>query len=683
MKQRLSSAPFRCLILGMACTAVSVSVRASNADTMHDISSEFASLRNARDEIQYRHQAEADDRQAHCDLKTAHHNAAEAIKNWREASNNLAVAKENVVTLAQNLQQTQQNLDEARIISAERTKEAIAAQQAVADYADGLYTMQGIVNDKRNAYESLNSRMQTVSQEYEVAIRDAKAAQQARNEAIVAAAVESVDYALNRLDEAQQIADEQEANSDSDVEAIESYYDGQLNDLSNQVEASSDDLDAAQEELDNMQAYMDELVEAQNEAEQAEAESREKVADYEADVMSLSDDLKQAKKDEIDTEIYVQESKDWMNRAISFEGQLIIAAQLQDYKLEHFGEGASFTTGVDYYYWNGDYSGHQLFIPMTYAQQGRVHGRKVDFGVSTGYIRSDTGVSNGSISGMVDTQLDVMVHNDHPINSVRYLCNFNFPTGQHKFYQNAIVPEGVAPFTDFGAGFEFTPGLEVIHHYNEQDSLTGRIQYTFRESYEYSKEVSHRDVSPGDIFYQGLKYQHIGPKMQYSIQFQHDSYAPAKQESIFRDEFGLWHPGDTQHYTDGDEWDMRLFYNRSVTPRDELSLYTIQNLTEKMKGFASEDSYAHYYGVGWMHHLNKQQEYHIMMHFKDISSSTDPLHLDLNNIGYRRYSLAAGYSWQRSSTESISLDIERYTRHNDGANSYQGWGIVARYNKSL
>lgn len=42
MKQRLSSAPFRCLILGMACTAVSVSVRASNADTMHDISSEFA-----------------------------------------------------------------------------------------------------------------------------------------------------------------------------------------------------------------------------------------------------------------------------------------------------------------------------------------------------------------------------------------------------------------------------------------------------------------------------------------------------------------------------------------------------------------------------------------------------------------------------------------------------------------
>ncbi len=102
-----------------------------------------------------------------------------------------------------------------------------------------------------------------------------------------------------------------------------------------------------------------------------------------------------------------------------------------------------------------------------------------------------------------------------------------------------------------------------------------------------------------------------------------------------------------------------------------------------MKGFASEDSYAHYYGVGWMHHLNKQQEYHIMMHFKDISSSTDPLHLDLNNIGYRRYSLAAGYSWQRSSTESISLDIERYTRHNDGANSYQGWGIVARYNKSL
>lgn len=683
MKHRLSSAWLRCLILGMACTTGGAEVQAANADTLHDIPSEITSLRNARDEIRYRHQAEADMIQVHRDLTSSRRNAGEAEANWQEAGKALTAARENVTTLTQDLKQTQQELGAARIASAERTREAIAAQQAVADYAPGLYSMRSTVADERSAYESLESQAQAVSQEYETAVKEAETEQQAHREEIVAEAAEAVGYALNRLDEAQQMVDDQEQNDDGESEHIESYYDGLMDDLDTQLEASSDALDEDQEALDHMQEHMDELMEAQSEAEQLEAESREQVASYEADVASLASELTQARKDETDAETYYQECRDWLNRAVSEEGQLAVAAQLQDYEWKHWGEGAGLTTGIEYYHWKGDHPGYQWFLPLTYTEQGRIHGRRVDFGISTGYLQSDTGLVDGTSSGMTDTQLSFMIHNDHPVNSVYYLLNFNIPTGQHAFYQNAIVPEGLAPFTDFGAGFEFTPGWEVVHHYNERDSLSGRIQYTFRGSYDYSKEVSGREVSPGDIFHQGLKYQHIGPKVQYSIQLQHNSNSSARQESIFQDEFGLWHPGDTLHYTDGDEWDVRWFYNRSMTPKDELSLYTIQNLTEKTKGFASEDAYAHYYGGGWMHHINKEQEYHILLHFKDVSSSTDPLRTELNNAGYRRYSWVAGYSWQSSPSESVSLDIERYIRHNDGANSYRGWGIVAVYNKSL
>lgn len=683
MKYRKRQRLLRCVVLAAACTAAGAAVQASNADTMHDIPAGITSLRNARDEIRYRHQAEADAAQATRDLQSSRKNAAEAVKNRQEAANNLAAAKENISSLTQSLRQTQQALSAAQAVENERAQAVAAARQAVAAYAPDLEAMQQEVEAKRSTYENLEGQAQNLSQEYEEAVQHAEVAQEADREQRVAEAVNAVGYELNRLEEAKEMADAQETNEEGEVEAIQRDYDEQLSAMDDQLEAASDDLDAAQDMLDTMQEHMDALRDALAEAEELEAESREEVAGYKGEITNLSAELIQADKEEAEAEQYDREAQDWMNRAVSDEGQMIVAAQLQAYALEHFGEWSGFSLGMEYYHWKGEHSGHQLFLPLAYAQESRIRGRKVDFGISTGYIRSDTGLPHGTAAGMSDTQLSIMVHNDHPVNSTRYLFDFNLPTGQHAFYQHAIVPEGLAHFTDFGAGFEFTPGWEAVHQYNEEDSLTGRLQYTFRSGYTYAKEIGGRKVSPGDTFRQELQYQHAGPEVQYAARMIHSSNSSAAQDSIVLDEVGIWHSGDTLHYTDGDEWELRFFYNRSLTARNEMSLYTIQNVTGKTKGINSEDAHSQYYGVGWMHHINEKREWHAWLHYKDTSSSYDPLRLDLNSTGYRRYAAVMGYSWQYSPSETLSLDIECYTRHNNGANSYQGWGIVVMYNKNL
>ena len=79
MTHRKKRGLLRCLVLAALCTpAVNMVVQASNADTMHDIPAEITALRNARDEIRYRHQAEADVAQAKRDLQISRQNTTEA-----------------------------------------------------------------------------------------------------------------------------------------------------------------------------------------------------------------------------------------------------------------------------------------------------------------------------------------------------------------------------------------------------------------------------------------------------------------------------------------------------------------------------------------------------------------------------------------------------------------------------
>lgn len=238
------------VVLAAVCTAAGVTVQAANADTMYEIPSEITSLRNARDEIRYRHQAEADVVQAKHDLQLSRQNAAEAVTARKEAAHNVAAAKENVMMLTQNLNQTRQALATAQIALAERIQAADAAQQAVASYASELEMAQQDVADKQQMYDNLESQAQTVSQDYEEAVQHAEASQKANREQLVAQAVNAVGYELNRFEEAQAMVDAQETDASGDIEALEQEYDEQLNALDAQMQAASEDLDTAQAVLD-------------------------------------------------------------------------------------------------------------------------------------------------------------------------------------------------------------------------------------------------------------------------------------------------------------------------------------------------------------------------------------------------------------------------------------------------
>ena len=142
---------------------------------------------------------------------------------------------------------------------------------------------------------------------------------------------------------------------------------------------------------------------------------------------------------------------------------------------------------------------------------------------------------NGAVSGWTDTSLSLTLRNENPINSVRYGFGISIPTGQSRIGAKAVVPESLARFTDFGAGWQYIPSIEVLHKITEQDRLTGRMSYTMRGGYNYSREVLDAHVSPGNIFAQELEYLHADAKKTYMVQLYHKSTGKALQYSIDTD----------------------------------------------------------------------------------------------------------------------------------------------------
>lgn len=413
---------------------------------------------------------------------------------------------------------------------------------------------------------------------------------------------------------------------------------------------------------------------------------------------------------EQEAQAYDSEAAKWLDDAENWARSALKERQRADYALAHFGEGAGWQTGVEFDSWKGRESGHQLFIPLNFYQAGRISGHRVDIGLSTGYVQSDTHKSHGSVSGWADTQLSAELRNDHKQNSVRYQLLFNLPTGQSAIYQNAVVGNDLARMTDFGAGFQVTPGLELIHHFTERDSLAASVQYTLRRSYDYSKEVPGAQVDPGNAFQQEVSYLHAGPKTQYRLGVVHSHAESSYQDTIFSElrevevprtlhngkggpqggEGGtqtvtreFWGRDSRLHYREGDDWELSWFYNDQITKRDELSLYGIWNLVSAGWGYRNQAVHRLSAGAGWLHHMNERQEWHILAGYKDVTSNWDPLRLELNSGAYKYYSLLLGFSWQLGAKNRLSLDGERFRRKDDRGGSYRGWKVLCTLNQSF
>ena len=632
---------------------------AASHDTLHDVPGYFSYMSNVEGEIRSYHAAVDGLVQAKADLENARNNLAEARAATADAAKNLVLVGQNLRAAEDHLAAVRTALAVAEEARAARTAEAIAAQQAEADYAPQVYAQRAQVN----ALSAQESRLTDTS---------TGSAAGSRRAEVVARVLREVGYEQNRIVDAQIMVEAALAGGSAGTGAEGG---------TTQIDAISAQLTAAQAALDAVEAHFDELTAAREMAEDAERDARELVADYQQELTASEADLTQLQSDRVEAENYDREARAWASEAARDE----VTAQKQlaqsEHELKYLGEGKGYQTGLEYYAWHGDHAGHQLYLPFSYFARTHAGKTKLDYGLSTGYVKSDTGYENGSVSGWTDTQLSVTLRNEKPINRVYYGFGVSVPTGQSRFARYAVVPESLARFTDFGAGWQYIPSVEVVHLITERDRLTGRLSYTMRSSYDYSKEVPSARVSPGNIFSQEVEYLHAGEKKQYMVQLYHNMTERSEQDAVDTDSRTIT---GKSNYRDGDDWELRYFHNQQVSKKDEVRFYAIYALTGAASGVASQDVARQYYGLGLSHVVSPKLAWLLMAHYSDVSSTSDPLRTALNTGGgFKRKSLVAGVEWKITERKNFTFQAERYVRSDDGGFGYNGWGVTFWYQETL
>ena len=642
------------LALGMTSGAAS----AASHDALHDVYGYFSYMMNVRDEIRSHRAALAALAEARADVESARANLVEAQEATRDAAANLALAIQNLRAAEEHLAAVRKALASAEEASALRTEEAIAAQNAEADYVPE-------VEAQRTALESLYREADSLSR-----ASDTTGGENPDREKVVARILAEVGYEQNRIVDAQRMVEEAlaaERGTTPDAAGAK-------------LAAVSSEVDAAQATLDAMEAQLDALTALREQAEDAERDARELVADYTQEAQASEADLAESRKNKEEAETYDAEAKAWALQAADEQKAAEHRLLQSEHDLAYFGEGAGAETGVEYYTWRGERAGHQLYLPLSYFSRTHAGKTKLDYGISAGYVKSHTGFDSG-VSGLTDTQLSVTIHNEKPRTSVHYGLSVNLPTGESKIYQRAAVPEGLARFTDFGAGWQFIPSVEVTHRISERDRLTGRFSYAMRGGYDYSKEVPNAHVSPGNIFAQEIECLHAGDRKSYMVQFYHNATSSAVQDAVDTDSRTI--TGSTR-YRDGDDWELRFFYNQAVSPKDEVRFYSIYALTEAAKGIASQEVARQYYGLGLRHRVSDKLTWQIMAHYQNVSTTYDPLRTALNTgSGFKRRSLIAGLAWKASERKNLTFQVERYVRSDVGGAGYNGWGTALWYQQSF
>ena len=632
---------------------------AASHDTLHDVPGYFSYMSNVEGEIRSYHAAVDGLAQAKVDLENARTNLAEARAATADAAKNLVLVGQNLRAAEDHLAAVRIALSVAEEASVARTAEAIAAQQAEADYAPQVYAQRVQVN----ALSAQESRLTDTGPGSAAGSRRAE---------VVARVLREVGYEQNRIVDAQIMVEAALAGG-----SVGTGAEGGTT----QIDAISAQLTAAQAALDAVEAHFDELTAAREMAEDAERDARELVAEYQQELTASTADLTQLQSDRVEAENYDREARAWASEAVRDE----VTAQKQlvqsEHELKYLGEGKGYQTGLEYYAWHGDHAGHQLYLPFSYFARTHAGKTKLDYGLSTGYVKSDTGYENGSVSGWTDTQLSVTLRNEKSINRVYYGFGVSVPTGQSRFARYAVVPESLARFTDFGAGWQYIPSVEVVHLITERDRLTGRLSYTMRSSYDYSKEVPSARVSPGNIFSQEVEYLHAGEKKQYMVQLYHNMTERSEQDAVDTDSRTIT---GKNNYRDGDDWELRYFHNQKVSKKDEVRFYAIYALTGAASGVASQDVARQYYGLGLRHVVSPKLAWLLMAHYSDVSSTSDPLRTALNTGGgFKRKSLVAGVEWKITERKNFTFQAERYVRSDDGGFGYNGWGVTFWYQETL
>ena len=709
---------------------------AASLNTFTDVPSYFSYMRDARDRIRSQHALLDQMEEAQKNRRLAQESLQEAVDGYAEAEENALAAEQSLENAEVQISRLRVALGRASAISEQRTEIALASQRAVAEYAPQVYAQQAVVESMASEVQMLAADLEARSSQKEKLQLELNAeldAMSASGSGAPASSVpqptvnnpqdlalanfiertwRGVDYEQNRLYDVQQrVVDAISSGSfapkanepgaspntaemdpkQAEIASRQADLDAQQADIDarqEELDAQQAELDDQQSLLDDMESELDSLRDAQSDAEDAETDARQEVAD-------LSQDLEMAIADRQEAEAYLAEARQLVQDADAAMKQAEADAVEADnyiaevkHEIEHFGEGSSFDTGMEFYSWHGPASGHQLYVPLEVSRMKD----DLELMLSTGYVASTSGRERGSVSGWTDTTIGAILHNDHKVNDVRYSFIVNAPTGRTGVNQNAYLTDDLARFTSFGEGWDFSPGIMATHRFTERDSITGRMRYTWRGSYDYKYdwfdmmedgmgrpigrlfEERRASVDPGSIWWQEAEYLHAGEHRQFLALLSHQSASSTLQDGI--------------RYTDGDEWMLKLFHSQDIGGTDSWQAYAAYTYTgrthyrrvpEQIGGSQGR----RYIGLGWTREIDKDQRLRLMLNYMDSSGeSYDPI----TNQGSRdrkRLSLQLNYRKKLDEVSQLVAGLERYTIRDRDSSSYNGWSASVMYYRGI
>ena len=588
-----------------------------------------------------------------------------------EAEENLLQAKDNQQEAEAIAADKERELNEARARRMELTKQAIASQQAVADYLPIWYEAQAQLQQCVDVQEAAAVNRPAAPS----SVQEGWSASDEQRAQWIQEAWAEVGYESNRLPEIEaRFGTSASTNSTAQEEAeraqaeLDAYWD-RMAELENETDAAREYFDAVSEQLDA-------LKEQQSEAEEAEAEARHEIIELQIELAQDQQDVRDCIQD---VAICTQERDEAIANRQAAQTDLDAANNdviLAKFGLLHFGEGMGAQKGIEYYNWQGQngISGHQLYMDMSFYWSKNNY----DFSLSNAYAVSATGLPNGDMSGLTDTTVTGMYTNKHPVYDVRYGFEANLPTGDSRISANAVVPDYLGRVSRLGEGWNIAPRLEVIRHLDKYTSMAWRTSYALRGAYDEDYDGVTGSVHPGNQWNNELEYLHTDSKRQYMLKFNYANNIDKAFVSGTANDYS---------FTEGDALGMRGYYRSWFTPRDSWGTYlawTFDKGTIYDNGQAPGSGlHRLYYGGGYFHQFDTRKQFRIFANWlRADGESYDPL-TRINSSTGRRFSVSMGYDWRMDEKNSLSIDVERAILRQQGDANYRSWGILLNYNRSF
>lgn len=673
---------------------------ASGLNTMTEVPAEFQTLLDARQRLHDYRSLRHNVSEARQAVATARKQLDDARRQRVSSREALAAATEALAQAERNLKKVTRQLERAKQESAERTREAIAAQQAVADFLPQVYA-------QRTAVQETEYQQQQVQAEYDSALSNI--AQQRRElENLIESTWQQAGYRNNMLHEVQRRIDAL-STSLADAGSVSAGYDGRLAGLDAQ-------LDAEQSQLDALESQLDVLVDRQNEAVEAEAEARAEVKELVHDVQEAGQDVEQSKKDLGEARKYddavrgdvfpsqrdADDAAAWQHEAQQGLTQFQLA----------LGQGAE--AGFEHYSWHGSdgHHGHQLYLPLSYYGSYR----QFDFSLETGWVDSDTGFQHGHVCGWTNTTLGAKYKMRHEKNDFNIGLYAELPTGPDNVWQKSMLHDDLAHFSTLSDGGGFTMTFEGVNRLSERDTLRGRLMFTRNNSYNYRSSSFQSDdvdafkkrmtaagygfqgqikglgyryhVKAGGEFAQEAEYQHIGDHAQFKASLSHTSSTASKLRryiiGVYDDANQYW-PLNVFYNSDraynGDEWWLRFYHVKEFTACDSLQSYAVLGVVSGVPDTSAQHAY--YTGLGWRHEFGTKAAATLRYNYGDIIGGGFDWLTGAEQSGYTRHSVTAEYQRQLSEAEQLTVRMERFAIHGEQAASYHGWNGMLIYSRSF